>query len=112
MPLQIKLPKKKRFCAPGARCRIYSLTNPINGKIFYVGKTDKSLAERLTGHVHSKGTIKMRPVLERIRSKGLKPVITELEVCHPNAHTYRRESFWIVKLWNEGHRLCNINLMY
>jgi len=104
--------KKVYATGPRPKCRIYCLINPINNKVFYVGKTFKTLHERLAGHCCSRGTIKMRPVLIRIKKKGLRPIIKELEVVHHNSLPYRRESYWICKLWNEGNRLCNVNLMY
>lgn len=66
--------------------KIYSLINPLDGKVFYIGVTIRTLRERLNRHCASLGyslncgILKQRvEFIETIIRKGSRPVINLLE---------------------------------
>lgn len=90
---------------------IYALENPIDGKIFYIGATTKSLQERLDSHYqHLNEAIKgSRPLNKRLTFlKELLPIkatIKLLQKCEDNL--YDLEVFYISKFTEEGYSLLN-----
>lgn len=85
---------------------IYVLKDPVTEKIRYVGKTI-CIEARLSSHLSEskRGTKNHR--YDWIRS--LIPLIPKIEVIEECVDTEweERERFWIKKLLNEGHNLCN-----
>lgn len=84
--------------------KIYTLSNPSNGQVFYVGHTRKRLAERLSVH-RSKAmtTLHDCPVYRYIRRMEHRPLIElveEVECVHVN-EARKVELFWynMLKYW-------------
>lgn len=92
--------------------RIYKLINPIDNHVFYVGKTVKSLEQRLYAHIKDKEANKRkREIIAFIISKGMKPVIELIESIVYNNNDEEisallREDFWI-KEYSKKFDLCN-----
>lgn len=66
--------------------RIYSLSDPRDGVVRYVGQTRAPLWSRLSEHIQTakRGKPKHSPKaawIRELRALGLKPVIVELEAC-------------------------------
>ncbi len=63
--------------------KIYSLINPINNSVFYVGCTGKTLKERLAFHLSAArsepGSYKKRAYINSIINSGYIPVIKILQ---------------------------------
>jgi hypothetical protein len=59
---------------------IYSLTDPTDGKVFYVGRTKMALVRRLRGHLkdsrHGKNP-KAKKIAQMLKD-GIKPIIAEI----------------------------------
>lgn len=91
--------------------RIYTLTNPENGLIFYVGRTTSALHQRLSkNHFKSKNcncNPKFRDYLLEMDKKGLKPIIEEIDRTH---YDNRRivEEYWIQQIAAWGFELMNV----
>lgn len=84
---------------------IYSLTDPRIKRVRYVGATG-NLKARYAGHCSpSKDSATYEWVMD-LRKEGLKPEITEIEVCH---HTIweEREIFWCAHFSNGDMPLLN-----
>jgi predicted GIY-YIG superfamily endonuclease len=85
--------------------KIYSLTNPINNKVFYVGITYRELNYRLKEHLKSPNK-SIRKIVDRLKIKGLVPSIELLEECAYKKADIR-ERDWIIYMKEQGYRLCN-----
>jgi hypothetical protein len=61
---------------------IYTLVDPRNSTVFYVGKTENALKVRLSGHICDAraGRSSHGPITRAILAAGLKPMIYQLEV--------------------------------
>lgn len=81
------------------RITIYTLTNPQNSLIYYVGATTNTLMGRLSSK-HSCPTSKM---LQKI---GVKPVIEMVDECDGNNRRLT-ESYWIQQFKAWGFRIEN-----
>ena len=80
---------------------IYTLKNPINNCIYYVGYTTKRIEERLVGHLRAPKceTTKM------LVNIGVSPIIEIVE--SGESVTTQTELYWIKKLNSEGIQLEN-----
>lgn len=88
---------------------IYSLKNPINNEIFYIGNTMQSLEERLNGHINSIKHYNCAVAIY-LFCKGIIPVI-ELIEFYPNITKHKirdNERFWIEQFRQWGFPLVNI----
>jgi hypothetical protein len=87
---------------------IYVLKDPDTQEIRYVGKTIKPLKYRLTGHIYSCKKEKNHRTnwIKSIIKKGKKPIIEMIDFC-PWNKSQELESYWIIKLKNEGCNLIN-----
>ena len=96
---------------------VYTLEDPRNGDIKYVGITSATLKERLEGHIKS-AKYRKRPatsgkerwILELL-ALGLSPVIKELETI-TDTFTFIQEYieiYWIWQLKSWGYDLLNID---
>lgn len=81
--------------------KIYTLTNPLTGLVFYVGATSKSFKSRLAGHF-------WRAEVQSIRRMGQEPLIEEVEECSLS-ETPERETYWIAQFRAWGFVLENKN---
>lgn len=87
---------------------IYGIKDPRTGRIGYVGRTGKTLPERLQQHVYNSkcGKSKRSVWIRSILDAGCLPEIVELEqVTHENA--IASESNWIGKLRSQNGGLTN-----
>lgn len=92
--------------------KIYKLINPVNGSVFYVGKTVGELKTRLSSHLKDiESNRNKMEVIQSILKEGLIPIIEEIE-----SSTYKndeeekaallREDFWI-KEYSKKYDLTN-----
>lgn len=81
--------------------KVYKLINPNNNITYYVGYTEKSLQERLCGHLYEQ---KQKTTKDLI-AKGLKPIIECIE--EGDEITKDLETYWIQRLTNQGVYLEN-----
>lgn len=80
---------------------VYSLKSPTNNEIYYVGYTEKTISERLIGHLASL----VHETTKNLASEGLSPVIEIIEEgVNVNKIT---ELYWIQKYHSDGHKLEN-----
>lgn len=85
---------------------IYTLTDPRDGTIRYVGKTTKPLSERLAGHLASPTNPAMRLWINTLIGQRLAPLIT-LAATAPEARLGAEEELLIRRHVKQGHRLFN-----
>lgn len=94
--------------------KIYTLSDPIDGQVKYVGRTHNELKIRLYGHLHPKAkhTNKAKWIYN-LRKNNLRPIIDILEDFHmeksqenwEKAHIV--EKYWIEQLQQWGFDLLN-----
>jgi hypothetical protein len=85
---------------------IYTLTDPRDGTIRYVGKTTKTLNERLAGHLASPTNPAMRLWINTLIGQRLAPLIT-LAATAPETRLGDEEERLIRRHIKQGHRLFN-----
>lgn len=76
---------------------IYKIINNVNGKV-YIGKTSKSIKQRLKDHINSINTKsnKVRPLYDAMIKYGIENFNIELiEKVENNDMANQRESYWI-----------------
>lgn len=75
---------------------IYKITNIINGKL-YIGKTGKTIEERLNDHKRaSKAPYVNRPLYDAMNKYGYEYfIIEEVECCKNDKEASIREMYWI-----------------
>ncbi len=85
---------------------IYKLICPIINVPVYIGQTSKTLKLRLQYHLNVKTNDKSNKAnwIREIKSKGLKPLIEQIETCYLDADI--KETFWI-NHYNELYILLN-----
>lgn len=74
--------------------KIYALKDPETEQIRYVGKTEKYLNKRLSGHLSSKETNHKYHWINSLKVKNLEPIISILEECTEDIWE-EREKYWI-----------------
>ncbi len=92
---------------------IYVLTDPTTGRPRYVGRTSKSVDERLSSHLtdaraksnRSRGSAKILWIRSLLR-QNMRPLIRSVEVVEP-ADASAREAAWIRDLRRAGEDLTN-----
>jgi hypothetical protein len=87
---------------------IYTLTNPLDNKIFYVGYTN-SLRSRLNAHMKCKCNPLKSNIIKEIINNGLKPIMSIIDesdyVFNKKENMYeheRLEKYYIKKYKDEG----------
>lgn len=87
---------------------IYSLTNPLDGQVFYIGATQKTLHQRLQGHMGDRyGNKRKRALTEKLKSLGVKPIIELLESVHLDESSFYEQWYSdLFKSW--GFDLFNV----
>jgi hypothetical protein len=96
-----------------ATYHIYVLKNPANNEIFYVGKTQKDLKVRLSGHISDTGSSTAKgKYLKAIYDNGGKPIIEAVETIYGTCYIDRvkslhREIYWIQHFKSAGCPLTN-----
>ena len=99
---------------------IYKLINPVDGKVFYVGRTQRKLSYRLLGHLsagrgHQRGRInkKHSDFIGNILNTGQSPIIELIdhvgEINSEDDFSFAcyLEKFWILKHIEMGLTLTN-----
>ncbi len=87
---------------------IYTLANPKDGSIFYVGKS-KNIEERLKRHIIESKSGKMnyrKGVILEILEEGGLPIIEEVETVDDSIAS-KTEAYWIRQFWAWGFHVCN-----
>lgn len=79
--------------------KIYTLIDPRDGCVFYVGATSKELSQRLSGHMY-------RERIKAIKSVGLRPNILIVDEVKPSL-SGQREWEWIERYRSWGYSLEN-----
>jgi len=82
---------------------IYVLVDPRDQIVRYVGKTRRSLRDRLNGHLADKDS-RRSPWIAELRAIGLRPIIAEIESV-PDERSTEAERTWISHYRPLGHIL-------
>jgi predicted GIY-YIG superfamily endonuclease len=94
---------------------IYTLSDPRDGIVFYVGITNGPLSKRLYGHTVGKITYKTPKdgYVRMIQEDGAEPAINCIDsICDNKEDALILEMYWINKLRAAGHPLQNIRMKY
>lgn len=86
--------------------RIYTLSDPRNGAVRYVGVTVYPLAKRLGAHLRYKGNDHKSAWVQSLQNAGVTPVITEIDVV-AIADRVEAEQRWIAAYREQGADLTN-----
>lgn len=86
---------------------IYALSDPVDGCIKYVGKTE-NIIRRYDQHIRDIGDTPKARWIKRLSSIGKCPFMEILEVCE-SKNWKRREKHWIKKFKDEGNSLLNVS---
>jgi predicted GIY-YIG superfamily endonuclease len=92
---------------PDLHIFIYSLTDPINNEVFYIGQSRK-FKDRRKSHIqgcHSRTAPKDLRI-SALLTVGLMPLLSVLEECL-EAEAGEREAYYIEMFKSLGHNLCN-----
>lgn len=94
----------------GDATRIYALCEFPSMEIRYVGKTMRSLLQRLKGHMQAakKPQLPVGRWISKRRCEGKKICIKLLETVQGDKDWASREKFWILKHKQDGARLLNL----
>src|SRR4030066_859245 len=90
---------------------IYYLADPDTSIIFYVGKTESSISNRLNNHIckarkHPEQALSNK--IFEILGRGRRPKIEVIEIV--DQHNWQKaEMFWIDQFRNQGKILLNIH---
>ena len=96
--------------------RIYVLKHPVTQEVFYVGRTQKELKERLTGHLsslNSNGSNQTKnDYIKGLLAFGNPPIIEEIEIIYGTCRlhdlfTSFREFHWMLYYKEQGAPLTN-----
>lgn len=88
---------------------IYKLIDPETNEVRYIGLTFNTLKQRLKSHYSEKSKSHKSNWVQKLRSRGLKPIIESIESdISSYDEVCEREIYWIDKLKNEGHSLTNM----
>ena len=87
---------------------IYTLEDPLTGEIRYIGKTIRTLAQRMTSHIYSikKENNHRSKWIKSLLNEGRKPVIKVLEECNWS-DSQDLEIYWISQFKQWGFNLVN-----
>jgi len=89
---------------------IYKLADPETHEVRYVGKTCKSIKERLKCHIATARRKNHRHVccwINSLTKAGLSPEASEIETVPDDQDWVTRERFWISHYRDSGSRLTN-----
>ncbi|MFD7645944.1 hypothetical protein ACFV4P_35525 [Kitasatospora sp. NPDC059795] len=78
MPTRSRIPSQRNAAERPAFGSVYTLTDPRDGRVRYVGQTEKSLQVRLAGHIKQPTNDAMRLWLMLLMAHGLTPAIDEV----------------------------------
>jgi hypothetical protein len=86
---------------------IYSLNDPVSGEAKYIGKTNQSLARRLTQHLCKLKSGYNSPLYAWLRKLGVTPKINLIEECEVE-NWEERERYWI-SFYRANGKLTNLS---
>lgn len=88
---------------------IYTLADPVTKEVRYVGKTVKTLSQRLTGHIYSskKESNHRANWIKSLLRVGRKPLIEYLDICSWD-ESQKLEIYWISQFISWGFNLINL----
>jgi hypothetical protein len=89
-----------------SRRKIYLLQDPVTLEPKYIGRTERNLKERLSGHLSQKGDCPKTQWISELKTQGLRPIIHEIEA--DGGHD--AESFWVAYFRSLGAELTNQHL--
>jgi len=87
--------------------KIYSLSDPRNGYVRYIGMTSKELSFRLRKHLSDKGNWLKRRWIKELNMLGLKPIIEEVDIV-PFENWQYWESWYIELFRYYGFDIFNL----
>lgn len=90
---------------------IYYLKDPRDNKIKYIGRTRKSLKERLQGHIHGCGDRKSNNPrtewLKELKTLKIKPIIKQIKIVKGWKESHLEERLTIEEYRQKGYDLLN-----
>lgn len=88
---------------------IYTLSDPRNGHIRYVGKT-VNMVNRFIQHCNRQKNSHLKNWIMQLKNAGLSPIMEEIEKCDSSDESQWQEAeqFWIVYLRFLGFKLINV----
>lgn len=88
---------------------IYTLTDPRTNEVRYVGKTVKTLEQRLIAHTgDTRKNTHRRNWIIQLRRLGLRPLISLIETVADDGDWVAAERFWIAHYRKQGAKLTNL----
>lgn len=87
--------------------KIYTLEDPITGKIRYIGKTKQTLNKRLDNHIYGKSTSHKKSWIISLLKQNKFPIIEELETVLEEEWR-NSEIYWISQFKAWGFNLTNM----
>jgi len=93
-----------------ATTAIYTLSDPRDGRVRYIGKTERSLKQRLSQHVYASEQSSHFTAnwIKSLLAEGLIPIIEELEVIEVGGDWVEAEQRWIKIYRERGAALTNL----
>ncbi len=92
--------------------KIYTLTNPMTGEVFYVGRTMFDLNKRLSAHMTVKinQSSKMQSYIDELNRNGVRAIIELVDELDgfDKIESSQLESYWIQQFAAWGFELCNV----
>lgn len=89
---------------------IYSMSDPLSNKIFYVGQTI-DLKRRIREHKYDPCSNALYDKMKYLKSMDIDPIYNIIEVCDID-QKIERELYWIMKFIHEGIELINREYKY
>jgi hypothetical protein len=90
------------------KVKIYTLTNPDNGEVFYVGRTTMSLYKRLNCHLFNNATWnwELQEYFANLNERNITP---EIDIVDTVSYEERKtvEEYWILQFKVWGFNLLN-----
>ena len=90
---------------------IYGLINPVNGDLFYIGRSSSGL-RRPKHHFYSsvvnKSSYYVHRKIKLLWAKGVQPEIVIIETCDSEKELNAVERYYIKLYKDEGEQLCNL----
>lgn len=90
---------------------IYGLINPVNGDLFYIGRSSSGLL-RPKHHFYSsvvnKSSYYVHRKIKCLWAKGVQPEIVIIETCDSEKELNAVERYYIKLYRDEGEHLCNL----
>ena len=87
---------------------IYTLSDPVSKEVRYIGLTTKPLKERFSQHYSRKCNNHKCNWIKGLRSKGLRPVMQELDIANSTEELNSLEIYWIEQFKQWGFNLVNL----